>query len=1310
MVYQLLWGAALCVVPFTLLGCADKKLIEEYKERIRVLEKDAGEDCQKKCKNSALYGRWSTSTHGHQCMESTDFGPKPICMCSASETRPKDCISGTEVLLERGAAGSGSVATDTADVDAESEVSTALAANVSAAASRAAGVSRHGALAEAGGSPRHTVNRFCDKDGLRAMHGGQYAEQEEGEGMASSNQLESAILNDISKELETNNVDKMAKEIFTFYVCVRWIPEGTFWEIAKQELAASLVKSIVDHEENLDQAVAELYQRYKYVPLLCSQNLEVWRKTEEKHHTYFGQFREDVKRLAKWLEEKKDGMVHKDLVTIDQTFCGGNQMNAKTCNAKLEFNDAVKDWIPWASFEGTKDKWRIMQALFHSFEERQANDEGWRKEIQDWKAKFPYHSFIDKPGGMASEMSPTAEQRFLVCFGKRVASELHRRPNGQHIMTDQNNIGCHGWWDQQAARDMLNRMVELWKPPTCQLSEMVYAMKKEILAMFVKMNERLFDALPTMLMDEQLDEQDMLDQHMAGPGPYAPQSAHDGAFVDGMRVACLGKLKYPPGCEESHFLAEGNCELVVKAGKMGTVVIVDGKLHVLWGDDKTPRSAEPGQLHIMPHGWEGHKSMSSRMRDLVAGLGAVADRANAMFASMFRQNYQGLSVMMSESVSKWIVCPIREDANLQELDSHLGVEDAAFQDFRKEAYSKWTGYEAKVPGEECKKPDFLQGDFGAAEVCEISELHADHVERYFDEAGDQEAFICPLKPDLRFDEQLTVLSEKSDMCFLRMTNEQARHYGWQYRGDFPARRQNDQMENPPRQEFELVKLLKVPEGVEDNQVSFGRYCPLDELLANPRFCDKPPTFNPWPSADAMAAHLAGSVAGLFGVGAAALQGSIAAFQANLTSQALKEGAATAATVVKEKTIDGLFGTGRLLHKSGKFALAYLSDDLPGASRRKRKLEEDAFGTLEGGAMLHRLSFQRAIGASGRTSNSKDRFERYVVSYPCGNFDPALQFSIRREWGQIARRMVREASKQAKKMEVKGPHVLDYEHFGMLLRGEARVFEDTGKAETENKTFFELGAAIQVSTVSKPEDVQCSGNGITSSCEPADRCQRSWTSCVPKTVTDPDSWLLVKDQLLAKAVGALDLGQAVFGGKLSDLHGIKLALYCGEKKAFGNKPGEGPSGGGEKLLECLRRGVKQNAQLRAKTPWKLYYENEVVVVAVFDEIVGRWCQPSEASDESSRAVVCGEGAVVDQALDRHLGNEHKKAHMSAFKASVYRGLHSGAGYPNGAPREVLLKPEDILEAADLLLPDGIVPHQRNLADESQENPLIEEEMA
>jgi len=90
------------------------------------------------------------------------------------------------------------------------------------------------------------------------------------------------------------------------------------------------------------------------------------------------------------------------------------------------------------------------------------------------------------------------------------------------------------------------------------------------------------------------------------------------------------------------------------------------------------------------------------LKDLVAGLSNIKDKANALFNSMFRKKYQSLSTMMSDSVSKWVVCPVREDADLEQLDNHLGVEDGAFSDFRKEAYAKWTGYQKEVPGEKCE--------------------------------------------------------------------------------------------------------------------------------------------------------------------------------------------------------------------------------------------------------------------------------------------------------------------------------------------------------------------------------------------------------------------------------------------------------------------------------------------------------------------------------------------------------------------------------------------------------------------------------
>jgi len=255
---------------------------------------------------------------------------------------------------------------------------------------------------------------------------------------------------------------------------------------------------------------------------------------------------------------------------------------------------------------------------------------------------------------------------------------------------------------------------------------------------------------------------------------------------------------------------------------------------------------------------------------------------------------------------------------------------------------------------------------------------------------------------------------------------------------------------------------------------------------------------------------------------------------------------------------------------------------------------------------------------------------------------------------------------------------------MLLRGEARVFEDAGNREAENVTFASLGASVQLAHKHRLEDVECSG-GLFKECTPADRCERSLFgvgTCGPKTVWDPDGWSTVKDGLLAKVVGALD----VTTEDVTKLRGIKLTIYCGEKKHFGPAGGAPPTNEGtEPLVDCLQRGVKQNARLHATEPWKLYFEEEVVAVAVFDEIVGRRCNAEAGIPEHARAAVCAGGAVADQALGSHLGSSQKRPTVGR-RSAVFRGIHSGAGYPEGAPREIVLRPEDLLEAVDMLLPE------------------------
>jgi len=402
-----------------------------------------------------------------------------------------------------------------------------------------------------------------------------------------------------------------------------------------------------------------------------------------------------------------------------------------------------------------------------------------------------------------------------------------------------------------------------------------------------------------------------------------------------------------------------------------------------------------------------------------------------------------------------------------------------------------------------------------------------------------------------------------------------------------------------------------------------------------------------------------------------LQGALAAFQQKITQDKVKK----AALQVGEKAMDGLFGAGRLVGKGTKMAKAYLADDLKGKGRRKDRLQEDLFGELEGGTLLHRMSYQRSLSNNGLTSNAKERFQRYVVAVPCPNFNPALIFSVRREWGAVARRIVMEADAFSQNVQKGAREILSYPSFRALVRGEGYLIEDTKKKQAANKTRWEVAASMQVPSVdSAPSKtpVECSVSGLTG-CNHPDSCVRTWSGCVPKTTFNPDAWKLVTDGLLSNVVGGLG-----FTSSPEKLYGIEMNLYCAEKQLFDRIGPPTESGKAESLRECLERGVAQNAALHAKEPWRLYFPEEVVVLATFDEINVRECEvvPSAMGKAHIDSLVCSSGAVrsQDNSLRKHL----PKGVPKDIDPDQFRGIHTGAGYPQGAPLEVPLRPEDILE--------------------------------
>eukprot|EP00928_Gymnodinium_smaydae_P037495 TRINITY_DN26017_c0_g1_i1.p1 TRINITY_DN26017_c0_g1~~TRINITY_DN26017_c0_g1_i1.p1 ORF type:complete len:1397 (+),score=342.16 TRINITY_DN26017_c0_g1_i1:148-4338(+) len=1312
-------------------------------QQVLALASSSTESCVETCKFNSEYGRWHSQSFAHACWSSERN--QIVCECTGSPKTPKGCHKFEEVL--GGGADASPMSSPISAATAAARLLTATAPEEEPAAASEleitnvvdeepsaaievpeplrqgrsrASLSRRGASSrvlaavdqpdydQMSGSPRQTVARFCDAPGMKEMRGGSAgADLEDGD---PAHDLEAKILGDVARELETNNVDKMAKEIFTFYVCARWAPDKTFWQLAEQELAAQIVESTVKNDESPGQAIAELYQTYKFVPMLCSENFDVYDQTDKADKTYFTSFRKQVNDLATWLGEAVGSAVGNRLTEIDNVFCGDEPMN--TCARKMDFDQMINRFTGWcpkwlcAHRPTREDLWKQMEGFFKSLEvsgRQETTDLD--ADIKRWKKRFPFHSFIAKPQGWtATDASPRANERFLICFGKRVASELHRRPSGQHIMTDQNNIGCHGWFAPDKAGEQVRRIVELWKPPTCQMADMTYTMKKEIMVKFQQMNERLFDSLPSMINDEMMEE-DLgrpfdFDEHL--PKPVKDRKSlkfGNKVFVETMKVRWIGedrKCLVTEKCEDGFFndcVHGERCDLRVssdfKQPSYGIVTVIGKVLAVTWDQDKhsRPLVAAAEDLDIVPASWMARKGLRDHAADLVAGVGHIHDRAKEMFNAMFSSSYTNLAGMMSGSVSKWAVCPIRDDADLNALDGHLGVEDATFKDFQQEAYKKWTGFQAEIPGEKCLGSETVSNALGKAfpdsKICEFSELMADHVEKYTKDliTRKKEEFICPVRPPLPADEQLQVLSQKQGTCFLRMTGKQGQQYGWHYQGRFPARRQNDRKPNVPKPEYELVKLLKVPGGGPTSEVSLGRFCSYEELTTQPRFCVLPKVHNSWPTMAEFAENLAEGIKGSLGIGGSAIALALKTFQAGLKQNGTKqEKFQEAAMIVKEEAWDKLTGAGRLLRSSPAYIKQKLTGNLVGDRRLAAELQNRLFDTQESGELLHMLSFQKSLGGLGLTTNSKERFQRYALAHPCKNFDPAYEFLMRKRWNRIALQMIHELRTVRKDVDV-----LTKPFLRLTLRGEALQFRVNLERKQEDYAYHKPMASMQWEDPSSSHGhLEKSPNcqqSILFGCAPQEFCEKVLGVCMPKPWWTENGWwqLSPDNKLIAEVAPTLTSGKF----DLNQMYGFRMKLHCAPKKNFGSTGPPSPTG--MSLRKCLEDGVATNAKLKAESPWKLYFPEEVVVVASFTAIANKRCLPAKDgahSSERARRNFCKDhGAALDRLLDQHLSFDRKS------EGKEYEGMVAGAGFPKGTLEEVVLAPEDVLEALGLLPPSA-----------------------
>eukprot|EP00932_Pfiesteria_piscicida_P005496 SRR837773.15406.p2 GENE.SRR837773.15406~~SRR837773.15406.p2 ORF type:complete len:490 (-),score=213.41 SRR837773.15406:23-1306(-) len=419
---------------------------------------------------------------------------------------------------------------------------------------------------------------------------------------------------------------------------------------------------------------------------------------------------------------------------------------------------------------------------------------------------------------------------------------------------------------------------------------------------------------------------------------------------------------------------------------------------------------------------------------------------------------------------------------------------------------------------------------------------------------------------------------------------------------------------------------------------------------------------------------------------------VASYQAELTKEQttgdkLKEGAKKAAIWLGEKSWDNLRGAGRLALSTAKYAKDMALDSVPGAGRMSSELEERLFGQEENGELLHALSFQRSIGKSGTTSNSKERFQRYVVSHPCPSFDPAKEFALKKKWSNVAVRLVKEAYTMHGHKDVR---VLDKNELKLAVRGDYLHYTQQ-KDQTVDKTYFpHVSMVWDGASKGSTEDFTCKWDGAK--CVPErwcyertgasigeifgmDRCKERdsvwWKSL------EAGSWWPVESDPVLRGTFAAAMSDA---RSAPSLYGLEMELWCAPKKAFGASGAPlwpKPSS----LRECMEQGVQTNAELKAREPWKLYFPDEVVVVARFKALEDRKCMVSKANG-GARGELCA-GAQEDDQAYPHLLNEQGQPLKNENAKATFMGIRSGAGFPKGTLEEVVLAPQDVLEALGLI---------------------------
>lgn len=296
------------------------------------------------------------------------------------------------------------------------------------------------------------------------------------------------------------SIPGIIEHMLSFYVCMRWVPDQQYMEVAKFEQEHVDVDEVTQMKSNATDAdLIKAYTDFDMMPMKCSTSINV------RDHDSIDLF------LQQFNAPKSD-------------LRDAYQFSKKISSKSWVFEGST--WKRWSS--------RVTETE-EAMKERMMVDEM----VDVAHRVLPWDGFIRsslklKEEGLEVHVSQP-KNLFFLCFGPRIASFPHKRQGGKHVLADQNMAGCNGLWDFDTMRDHMLRIRRMFSPETCLVESLDRKLKAVFLQNFMTMNMKFEDVL-----NGEFQRQDAKDILRGSPQEYLDRLLEESSDLNGTSMQLGG--------------------------------------------------------------------------------------------------------------------------------------------------------------------------------------------------------------------------------------------------------------------------------------------------------------------------------------------------------------------------------------------------------------------------------------------------------------------------------------------------------------------------------------------------------------------------------------------------------------------------------------------------------------------------------------------------------------------------------------------------------------------------------------------------